>query len=232
MALATTHTDTVAYRVGYAPDPWTWTPWEFAPFNGRWDDADDLYRVLYAGDSPIACLLEVLAQFRPDPGLPAEDAAIEGDPDDDDFPAAPLGTLDRSWLDRRRLGTARMAGTFVVISHSETIAELRRRFLPLARRLSLPDVDAAALRLHSPREFTHRISAYVYGAALEGGGHADGIAFESRHGDDLRLWAIYERSADFGLARSHLLRDFSTHELDEHNPSLEEALRLHGLRMR
>jgi hypothetical protein len=38
------------WRVGYAPDPWAWTPWEYASdsgrFNGRWDDEDAKFRTL------------------------------------------------------------------------------------------------------------------------------------------------------------------------------------------
>ena len=40
------------WRVGYRPDPWTWTPWQYAAngrFNGRWDDPDGNYRTLYTG---------------------------------------------------------------------------------------------------------------------------------------------------------------------------------------
>lgn len=41
------------YRVGYQPDPWAWTPWEYAGadgrFHGRWDDPDGTWRTLYLG---------------------------------------------------------------------------------------------------------------------------------------------------------------------------------------
>lgn len=49
------------YRVGYAPDPWEWTPWEYATdgrFAGRWDDPDGVWRTLYCGISALACYLE------------------------------------------------------------------------------------------------------------------------------------------------------------------------------
>jgi hypothetical protein len=38
------------WRVGYVPEPWSWTPWQFAEdgrFNGRWDDPNGVWRSLY-----------------------------------------------------------------------------------------------------------------------------------------------------------------------------------------
>src|SRR6516165_1425811 len=36
------------HRVGYRPDPWAWTPWEYAGadgcFHGRWDDPNGTWR--------------------------------------------------------------------------------------------------------------------------------------------------------------------------------------------
>lgn len=60
------------HRVGYAPNPWAWTPWQYAEdgrFNGRWDDPDGNWRTLYVGASRLACYLEVLAFARADPRL-------------------------------------------------------------------------------------------------------------------------------------------------------------------
>jgi hypothetical protein len=46
------------HRVGYQPDPWAWTPWEYAGddgrFHGRWDDPHGTWRTLYLGASPPA----------------------------------------------------------------------------------------------------------------------------------------------------------------------------------
>ena len=61
------------HRVGYRPEPWHWTPWEYTGadgrFYGRWDDPHGTWRALYPGFSPLACYLEVLAVFRADPQL-------------------------------------------------------------------------------------------------------------------------------------------------------------------
>ena len=51
------------YRVGYAPQPWAWVPWRFAPFTGRWDDPlPSGYRVIYAATTPYSCYVEVLSR--------------------------------------------------------------------------------------------------------------------------------------------------------------------------
>src|ERR1700688_1294613 len=49
------------YRVGYKPDPWHWTPWEFGDehgrFTGRWDDLAGVWRTLLPTGGVGACLL-------------------------------------------------------------------------------------------------------------------------------------------------------------------------------
>ena len=95
MSLAVSRPEGPVHRVGFEPDPWAWTPWEYGPFTGRWDDPEDLYRVLYAAASPLGCFLEVLAVFRPDPELAAELAQIGGDAADDAIPTVGSGPVDR-----------------------------------------------------------------------------------------------------------------------------------------
>jgi hypothetical protein len=61
-------------RVGFASEPWAWTPCEFADggrFTGRWDDPNGIWRTLYVGDSRLVCFIERLAPFgRPGAGSP------------------------------------------------------------------------------------------------------------------------------------------------------------------
>ena len=87
----------VVWRVGYTPDPWAWTPWQYATdgrFTGRWDDPDGVWRTLYVGDTRLACYLEVLAPFRADPHLAAQLDDIEEDLDDTTaYPTTAMGAL-------------------------------------------------------------------------------------------------------------------------------------------
>lgn len=155
--------------MGYAPDPWTWVPWEYVgQSTGRWDDPRGQYRVIYAGSTPEACFAEVLAQFRPDPMVIHDTTAISADKRDGVYPAVASGVLPRSWLERRRLGTANLDGTFVDIDHKKSIAALRPTFLADAVRHGLADFDAAAIRIHRPRPLTQGISRYLCGRSSNG----------------------------------------------------------------
>ncbi|MHB8320141.1 MAG: RES domain-containing protein [Acidimicrobiales bacterium] len=120
------------------------------PFIGRWDDPEDVYRVLYAASSPLGCFLEVLAVFRPDPAVIATNIR-EDEIEDRSFATAQPGKLDRSWLTNRCLGAASLDGAYVDVGHSKTIAHLRPRFIKRAIELGLPDFDAEAIRMFAPR---------------------------------------------------------------------------------
>jgi len=55
----------------------------------------------------------------------------------------------------------------------------------------------------------------------------DGVQFESRHGDGLTLWAIFERDDD--TAVSAHITDIQTVALNRTDPTFAEAFRLHNL---
>lgn len=98
------------HRVGLLPDPWSWTPWQYGPFTGRWDDPDAIYRVLYTGASRYVCLLEVLAPYRPDPALLAAYSELDSDPDDHRYPTKPIGVVPLDWIAPRAVATATLTG--------------------------------------------------------------------------------------------------------------------------
>lgn len=225
---ATVHAQAI-HRVGYKPDPWQWTPWEYAyngRFDGRWDDPDGVWRALYVGETALACYLEVLAPFRPDPTLADELAEIVSDAED---PAIPPGVLPVSWCSPRTVCAARMSGTFALPGHGETLPSLRHRFLALARnKFGLSDLDAAAIRDSRPRELTRAISAWIYTLCGPDGGPLSGIQFVSRHGDQHALWALYERD------QGHPTPPQITHRAIEESvtpsdPTLLEAMRIHRI---
>lgn len=216
------------WRIGYAPEPWRWTPWQYTGsngiFNGRWDDPRGSFRTVYAGSTLLACLLEVLAPFRTDPYITDELDAID---DDDDFPSGRPGLVPRSWLSRRRASVATLIGVYCVVTDRESLATIRTVLLPAALRLGLADIDGGALRLSAPRELTQQVAAWLYD--LHDGDRTvfDGVAFESRHGDGLPLWAVFERDDDLDTSRH--LADIHTDMLDGSHPDVVEAFRLHRL---
>lgn len=215
------------FRVGYRPDSWKWSPWTFSPFTGRWDDPLEQYRALYAGTSAFACYVEVLAQFRPDPEVVAGAAAIADDPH---YPTLPAGIVPPNWFAPRRLGHGLLSGSYVDIQHAESIANLRPTFIAQALAAGLMDFDGAVVRASERRPLTGAISRHIYSLVDP---VVDGIAFDSRHGNDLRLYAIFERpgTSDPVLDRSMLVDVLPDEEIDPASGDFQTALTLHNLQL-
>jgi hypothetical protein len=198
-----------------------WPDWSYADadgtFGNRFDDSHGLYRVLYASTQRIATFVECLAYFRPDPEVLAEYAVIVGDDDDDEPP--PPGHVPSEWLDARCMGEATLVGEYVDLGHHETLAELRRALAARIVHHGLDDFDAATIRLTAPRAFTQDISRHVFDETADGTRRWNGIAYRSRHGDDLENWAIFEPAAP-GAGR--------VEQLNDGDPDLEAALLRRG----
>ena len=215
------------WRVGFKPEPWAWSGWEWAGadgrFHGRWDDRQGNFRTVYAGSTLLGCLLEVLAGFRPDPTLALELDDIEEDDEDATLhPTARAGEISYSWLEPRSAASATVTGRFCAVTAAESIAALRPQFVALAHLLTLHDFDAAALKDGRPRALTQSVATYLH--ATTG---LDGVTFASRHGDDLALWAVFERAEDPAISRT--LDAIEHHPLSPEHPDLQEALRILGL---
>lgn len=219
------------HRVGFEPAPWAWTPWQYAEhgrFSGRWDDPDGVWRSIYVGERRLACYLEVLAFARADPQLQDDLARIDEAPEDAvAHPTLAGGLLPDSWRWPRRVGSALLTGWYAVPGDKESLPTLRSRFLALATKLRLPDVDAAAIRIAEPRGFTQAISAWLYDQTGPDDLPLAGVQFASRHGDGLTLWAVFERPGDDEA--SALLLDAQSDPIEEDDPELCEALRIHRL---
>lgn len=226
------------FRVGYRPAPWDWADWRWAGpngrFSGRWDALDaNLYRTLYAGESMLACLLELLAPFRPDPTLVAELGEIDVDPDDAlNFPTQVAGVLPVSdWLAVRRAQSAQLDARMCFVTHSRTLRALYPRFAPIAEVYGYPDFDASVLKDARPRQLTQEISQYLWLARDNRGDDlCDGIRFGSRHGDDLALWAIFERPQDGRTSAK--LSDLRPVRLHAKTREFVEALSMLGITAR
>lgn len=225
--------DVIVWRVGRAPDPWAWIDRDYAG-SARWDDSFVSFRTTYASDSLFGCFVEVLAYYREDR---KDDGSallshIEEDPEDAaEFPVPPAGTVRRTWITGRMVGTARLSGRYVDVRHSTTIAALRPRYLDLALSLGFDDFDAAALKTAYPRRLTQELTVDFNNMTdVDGTPSVDGVRFGSRHGDELGMWAIYERPGDEPSSR--LLHGVTTALVDENDLDLQSALTLHGLTVR
>lgn len=218
--------DETVWRVGYLPEPWAWNGWEWATngrFSGRWDDPEGNFRTVYAGATLLGCLLEVLAYLREDPRL-ALDLSEIAEEDDDKvlYPSLAPGIVPLEWLDGRTAARAQMSGTFCAVTSAESIAALRPHFIGSALSLGLTDFDAAALKDARHRALTQRIASYVYGT-----GWFHGMQFTSRHGDDQKVWAVFEQPGDPAI--SPLLNQRVNVELRSDTTEVLEAFRLLGL---
>lgn len=214
------------WRVGFRPDPWAWSDWIWAVdgrFDGRWDDSDGNFRTVYAGTTLLGCLLEVLACFRPDRVLADELEDIdEDDLDVVDHPTAPAGSVPHDWADKRLIGTAALHGTFCAVTSAASIAALRPDFVASALSFGLQDFDAAALKDGRPRALTQAVAT-----ALHKRLDLAGVVFSSRLGDDLLLFAIFERAGEPSV--SPRLTDQQHHQLTHEHPDVASAFDLLSL---
>ena len=215
MELETRQPDGPVYRLGRRPDAWQPPNWFLAhsdgTFGNRFDDPEGYYRVLYASSQRLACFVETLARFRPDLSLLAELAAIEGA---DDF--LPLGTLPREWMAVRMMGKANIEGAFADIYAASWVSHLRRSLAAEALRLGVKDIDLSTLENAEPRRLTQLASRQAYRLNFAG------IFYRSRYGHSLENWAIFEPFP---------LENAQSDALLEDDPDLQEALRIHGIRL-
>lgn len=225
------------WRVGYAPDPWEWTRWQYASdegrFNGRWDDQDAKFRTLYTSESLLGCFLELLAAERPNDIAYAELADI----DDDDnatehYPDPVYGAIGLSWLERRLYAHGTQTGTYAEVTHSQALPAMVDAGVFARLGIAPREVDVSLLKDPKQRDLTRSIARWLYElqdpATLQPA--VDGIAFRSRMGDDVRLWAVFERGES--SISEHISPDGEALHVTEDNPDLQEAFALLGLHWR
>jgi hypothetical protein len=213
--------------VGFRPDPWAWADRRYATdngrFKGRWDDQFGKFRTIYTGDSLYGCLVKVLASLRPKRSVDDLVMAIEDEDNQDArYPDYPAGTINYSWLDERAAGHARQNGRYYYVTHSNSVAALRRQFDPAAFEISAADFDVSLLKDSAPRVLTRTIARWLFDNST-----VDGVEFRSRHGDDLRMWAVFERHEDDTTSRH--LTERGLVSLSPESPDLVRALQLHGI---
>lgn len=185
------------FRLGRRPDPWAWPDWAYAEadgtFGSRYDDPQGIYRVLYASTQRVATFVECLASYRADIQVVASLQEIVGDDGDEEPPAA--GVVPAEWVDQRCVGRGALVGDYADVGHHESLAELRAALAARVVHHGLHDLDAATLRLTAPRAFTQEVSRYVFDQTAAGQRRWNGLSYLSKHGDDLRNWAVFEPAA-------------------------------------
>ena len=210
-------------------------PWQFATdsglFDGRWDDQLGQFRTLYTSDSLVGCFLELLAKLQLKREVQAEIDEVE---DDDGSVSQHTeggpGEVGYRWLEGRAFGTAYETGRYAFITHSLSIAALKARY-PFGRYgIALSDVDTGMLKDAYDRVLTRSIARWIYDLQGDDVGElVDGVEFRSRHGDEIRMWAVFERSDDDQHSR-HIAPQEEPVRVTDETPELLEAMRRLGLR--
>ncbi|MFF1571233.1 hypothetical protein ACFVWR_00670 [Leifsonia sp. NPDC058292] len=107
------------------------------------------------------------------------------------------GEVGYSWLNGRRYGEAEQSGRYCFITHSESIAALKTGYRFDRHDIALADVDSGLLKDARDRVLTRSIAHWVYDLRDHDRNElVNGIEFHSRHGDEIRMWAVFERSDD------------------------------------
>ncbi|MHB1930296.1 MAG: hypothetical protein ACYDEN_01610 [Acidimicrobiales bacterium] len=75
-------------------------------------------------------------------------------------------------------------------------------------------------RLSAPRAFTREVARYLFDQTAAGERRWNGLSYLSKHGDDLRNWAIFEPTTPAAIDVADLRRE---------DKDLVDALALHGL---
>jgi hypothetical protein len=211
--------DTVLWRVGRYPDPLAWTPRAFVG-NGRFDDPQAEFRVLYLAERRVTCFVETLAQFRPDLAVMAELGGIdEGDRGDT---TPPFGLIPDDWLTTHRIGWLQPSPDLRVLDLRavETREALRAALAPFLRRRRYADFDLS-VALNHDRALTQYISRWAYERGYRG------IAYTSRFGIEFDCWVLHGGRGDDDTAS---FTPLGVERIERDDPALVAALRLFGLR--
>jgi hypothetical protein len=115
------------------------------------------------------------------------------------------------------MGKAEIDGVFADLYAVSWVSHLRRSLAAEALRLGVNDIDLSTLVNAEPRRLTQLASRQAYRLNFAG------IFYRSRHGHSLENWAIFE---PFPLEN-----DATSEALSEDDPELQEALRVHGIRL-
>lgn len=172
------------YRLGWLPDPLAWAPWESIG-DGRFDDPQRRFRVLYAASRRRGAFIETLARFRPSLEFLARAAKVTGSDE-----SLPVFTIPSVWHLKRGVGRIRVlpGQRWLDLRAPETRETLRNELAGTLLELGLSDLDLSGVT-GPTRALTQVIARWTYEH-----GHT-GLAYPSRFDETLTRWAIFEGAA-------------------------------------
>src|ERR1700678_540919 len=143
----TTAAPRILYRVSRSSNV-TQLPPSIYVGDGRWDDPEKKYRVLYAATTIKGALIESLEIFRRDSALEALLSSVRASPGA--FPVAPTpmqrsGIVPKAFLSNRYLGSLHVAGLtrIVPVTKSVALALVHARLAPVAARSRVTTISVA-----------------------------------------------------------------------------------------
>lgn len=107
---------------------------------------------------------------------------------------------------------------YCAVADSGSVAALYPHFIGLALVAGLGHMDTAALKDACPRHLTQAVASRLYEMT-----DIEGVTFASREGDDLQLWAIFERPSDSLITPR--IQETLVEELEHDNPEATTAFR-------
>jgi RES domain len=164
------------YRIAWTSDSTQFPPLEYVG-DGRFDDPEGEYRVIYASVSSVGAYVETLQDFRPPLNLVSKIR---------DLP----GMVDRTWHSPRWMGCLRILSDqrFLDARRLETNDFFRRE---LAEDLLCANLESFDVSLpgREHRHLTQKVSRWAYDNGYKG------IVFRSQFREEFTSWAIFEGTA-------------------------------------
>jgi RES domain len=190
------------WRVGYSGSPWELTPWGQCTWEGRFDDPQREFRVLYCAERRLTALYEVLAPLRPDLKALKDFKAFVA-PLPAPWPAG-VAKLPMEWRLKRELcsGHLVLKGDLTDVTEVKILMEIELEIADLCAKHGFPHLDQSALR-SDVRELTQAISRTVFTRGWSG------IIYRSKI-DDRKCASLFEgrfRVIPYGLVQP-LREDF------------------------
>ncbi len=162
-------------------------PRELCSWQQRWDDPRREYRTLYCAARPETCLVEVLADLRPNTKMLAELAELMGE-SPELLQAA--GAVESRWRVLHALQAARpmLDGELADVEELSLRSELERRYASLLAAHGIEHLNISEIRSRT-RTITQTIGRHLYE-----NGYA-GVAFSSNL-DSRPCFALFEGRAE------------------------------------
>ena len=198
------------YRIGRLPDPLAWPPWDVVG-NGRFDDPEREFRVLYAAAQRRGAFVETLAQFRP-----VLTALVHLQEVVDAEEPLPKNVVPPHWHQRQAVVRLRVlpGQRWLDLRAPATRETLRTELAATLLTLGLSDLDLGHV-LGPSTALTQTIARWAHQR-----GYA-GLAYTSRLDARLTLWALFEGAAFESIGEPD--------PIAPDDPDLAATARLYGL---